>query len=414
MASTSESILIIKGKNQSLKATETFLLKRGFQIFTTVDLKEGVEFIHQHQPDYILLAADHPNKKIKILAKEIKKITNGAVIGFVDNMEPTSILCLQEFTADYPLYPPISGPSVVRLLSRIGKDQSVKQKLKLDHLQRLEEFRYLQKLSEPSSATGLAYNQDKQDVKSFAYNQEDDVILSVQTKVEISKSTYDSLLLQGALKEIKSEVAYQPGSVRSLKITEVSRLMCVAIDSSRFRGYLTFAFAENRFSDDELVVSVQTGIRQYLTKNGVLLNDVDYGPLKIDITHVDFDQWANAQADFVVKSVHEGREMALAFFPMENVQIGLEKTELSDNMLQIPLKEIQDQAKLEFDLYLYLSENRRFLHYQRKGRQVLSQQIERLLEKGIQCLFLRKEDKNQVAKYKAQNYFNERIAEYLK
>ena len=131
----------------------------------------------------------------------------------------------------------------------------------------------------------------------------------------------------------------------------------------------------------------------------------------MQIKEVEFEGWALTQADFLRKSVHDGNEIAMAFFPHKDVSKTLDES-ASEKMLKMSLDELKEDVALEFDLYIYMPENNKYLLYTPQGKPIQGKQKDRLIEKGVTHMHLRKESVQDVKKYRAQNYLNDKIEAY--
>ena len=101
----------------------------------------------------------------------------------------------------------------------------------------------------------------------------------------------------------------------------------------------------------------------------------------------------------------------MAFFPSENTKVDLEQS-VSEKMLQIDLTELREDSVMEFDLYIYMPENQRYLLYTPTGRVLMGEQKNRLVGKGMTRMHLRKENIVGVKRYRAQNFLNDKIEEF--
>lgn len=193
------------------------------------------------------------------------------------------------------------------------------------------------------------------------------------------------------------------------EIAKATNVACILIQGPRFSGYLVCAMGHDRKVDNRLIGSIQEKLISFLKANGEELKDDEVIDMKIQ--EVDFQDWALEQADFLRKSVHDGDEIAMAFFPTGNLEARLEES-ASRKMLQMKLDELRDDTPLEFDLYIYMPENNKYLLYTPEGMPIYGQQKSRLRERGVTHMHLKKEAVQGVKKYRAQNFLNEKIAAY--
>jgi hypothetical protein len=103
----------------------------------------------------------------------------------------------------------------------------------------------------------------------------------------------------------------------------------------------------------------------------------------------------------------------MAFFPSQDTTVRLEAS-ASERMLQLDMSELRGNVVLEFDLYIYLPQNQKYLLYTPEGRPLYEEQKKRLMDKGVAKMHLRKESAQGVKRYRAQNFLNDKIEEFKK
>lgn len=123
MSEIRKSILIIKSKPKSLVAVETFLKNREWAIRSTVNTKEAIQAMLKQKPSFVLIALDHPDKKIRALPKVLAQAFPVFMIGYVEQNNGDSFRFLRESNLTYKINPPITGPAVERTVNKILKDQ---------------------------------------------------------------------------------------------------------------------------------------------------------------------------------------------------------------------------------------------------------------------------------------------------
>lgn len=548
MNSETFSVYILKSSPTVMTYAETYLRNRGCTVGSGSNLKEALAYVIQKQPQFVLLSADHPNKKVKVLPKLLAQAFPVKVIGFAEKAGGTSAKNLDEMKLEYTLHAPVSGPGIQRLIRKMRKDDEAKAAqasaktnpdgtaadinadsaitFKGDSSAREALNQLLSATNEDNSAekgyyldkgqalkTGAAYQggtaapgttsgytpesqnaamppkvdlrpEDQQPGESFdawaermrqslqantkdphskansvATNSPDFVANSNPpigslpfpgAKAELSpsgstdqsdwkglgpkpspimeseyqrkdaKKNYsfksskdsgfhraDSVMVRGTQEAIDQTVNFAgpPGE----EIESSSNVACITIKSPRFSGYLLCAMGKNKTVDQSLIQTIQKRLFEFLRSNGEQVTPED--TMNIQIKEIEFEGWALSQADFLKKSLHDGCEIAMAFFPSKETQFELEES-TSSSMLKMTIDELKSDVPLEFDLYIYLPENRKYLLYTPQGKNFYGKQKYRLMEKGVTHLHLKKESAAQVKKYRAQNYLNDRIDAY--
>jgi hypothetical protein len=217
----------------------------------------------------------------------------------------------------------------------------------------------------------------------------------------------ESIIVRGTQQAI-DETMNQKGRP-PVEVINSTNVACILIQSARFSGYLICAMGADRKVDQSLMASVQTRLVTFLKANGEEMREDDV--LGMRIQEVDFQDWALEQADFLRKSVHDGEEIAMAFFPATSVETQLEES-ISKKMLQMKLDELREDSPLEFDLYIYMPENNKYLLYTPQGTPIYGKQKNRLQSHGVTHMHLKKESLRDVKKYRAQNFLNDKITAY--
>ncbi len=116
-----KNIFIIKANEGTLRS-ETFLINRGWNLSNTTDLKKALAILLTQSVQYIMISVDHPSPKAKRLPGIIAKTINVPVILFSENTNQNGVTALRASAHPYILYPPVSGPSIERIISKIEKD----------------------------------------------------------------------------------------------------------------------------------------------------------------------------------------------------------------------------------------------------------------------------------------------------
>lgn len=218
----------------------------------------------------------------------------------------------------------------------------------------------------------------------------------------------ESIILKGTKQALDETVHISDGHVKQ-EVQDASQVACIVVESDRFSGYLIAALGKNRKMDGQFVKTIQDKLYKFLKDNGEIVSEKEN--LNLKIKKIEFEDWAIEYAEFLKKSVHHGDEIAMAFFPVTQA-----RTEVGDSasatMASVKLKEIEGDKQVEFNMYLYLPANKKYILYTPKGGKFYANQKGRLEEKGVNEVHMLKSEVNDLAKYKAQNYLNNLIDNY--
>jgi hypothetical protein len=267
---------------------------------------------------------------------------------------------------------------------------------------------------EISSEDSKPQSQDKPKKKTPIY--EYDPILKRNRPVPqfnfkdaLPKLNEESILVKGTKYALDQSVQVQPYLPEYEEIQDTQNCVCLTIESNHFSGYLMAAFGYNRKIDQKFFKIVQERLLTFLKSYGEIPKNFE--SMEITITKVEFEDWAREQAEFLKKSIHGDTEMAMAFFPSQNTQLKIGES-VSKKMLSLNLEEIREDSPIEFDTYLFMPNNNRYLLYGAAQGVLYKHQKDRLKKAGIQALHIRKEAVPYVKKYKIQNFLNDKIAKF--
>lgn len=195
-----------------------------------------------------------------------------------------------------------------------------------------------------------------------------------------------------------------------MPLNETDQMICVLVESPSFSGYLVAAMPQDLQSVSSLMNVVRSNLFQFLRQNGEEIEDA--ASMSIRVQPVSFLDWAVERADFIRKAHHEGKEIAMAFFPRLDVKLSFEES-VDSEMAALKIDELTLDVPLEFNAYLHMPKNDKYVLYTPYGASFNEVQKERLTKQGISHLHILKIDLSEVDRYRAQIYFNSRIAEYF-
>lgn len=401
------SIFFIKVSKMSLLQTESYLRNRHWHPASRANLRESLLYILKNLPKVVFIPADHPNKRLKHLPLILKNTYPCRIVGYTDSHMPSSMAHIHELGAELAVLPPISGPAVERILHRIQHEW--------DPVEMDSSKLHLAASRLGAISTQLIHHkmEDRGDTGASPDYSIDEAGQALSQLLEsdlapIKQALHNSLVLQGTQRALAESTRKSPAGAPASKIQKVSECVCITIDSDRFKGYLVAAMGEAKF-DLSFIEKVKLKLLSFLSAHGEKIENES--SFEVKMQEVDFEPWAVEQAEFLKKSIHGNQEIAMAFFPTQTVHLRKNTTDEGE-MFEVELSEIADNETLDFDLYLFLPANSKFLLYTAQGRSLLTEQKNRLLQRGIAHMHLRQESVGAVRRYRAEKFLNSRINEF--
>lgn len=218
----------------------------------------------------------------------------------------------------------------------------------------------------------------------------------------------DNIILRGTQRALDESVNLQDGRVTQ-KLEGSSNVACLIIESPKFSGYLVAALGKNRKLDEKFMNTIRERLTKFLKEAGEPIKDDE--PMFLKIRAVDFEGWALECAEFLRKSVHEGEEIAMAFFPFAEATTTVESSAQAD-MGAVKLDELTADVQVDFNVYVYLPANNKYVLYTPRGSKFYTSQKDRLHKMGVTHMHVKRTELQDVSRYRAQNYLNSKVNEY--
>lgn len=217
---------------------------------------------------------------------------------------------------------------------------------------------------------------------------------------------YESLISRAAQEALEKTV-HKTRAAYIEKVENSSEMSCIVVESTRFEGYLVAAIGHNREPEAAFIQGLRQRIFHFLRVNGEHINEDDE-PMLVTLKKVDFKGWANAEAEFMRRSEHNQEEVSIAFFPRTNIHPHFEDSP-DVKMVKIKMEDLKADVPVDFNLYIYLEENKKYVRYTAKGNKFQAHQKERLERQGLKHMHVFKTEIAGFNKYRAQNYLNDKI-----
>ncbi len=199
--------------------------------------------------------------------------------------------------------------------------------------------------------------------------------------------TVISILEQCLIKAIDNVLVTETQE-KSEQIRVLNQVTASVIKSSRYSGYLLSGTSSN-LPDYELAKKVYDQLKIEMGKSGEDLSDI-CGVLELRTEPIQFEIWAESQADFLVKSQIGKEEIIFAFLPVDSLP------KFSDidgeDFSKVALKYFEGGQAILFDIYMRLPKNDKYLRYLKKGTVLSTKTLQRLNSYDLENLFIRRAD----------------------
>lgn len=345
-------VLILEGGVRALPSLQPFLKTRGFEVTTVQKIQEAVQFIAAERPEFTLLPAELVPLKCAQLSVVLSQLTN--VVLCFDRVTAKTLTISREFKDAHTLEAPFNSSAVESIFRKIERSRRV-------------------------GADAVAH---------------------------LHKA---HVAIMATLSDLALKAICAPGSkpgAGAENIPRASRVTCFRAHTKNLSGYFVIAYGQNRSVDPAWTARLQDEIRQYVAtfEEHPLLEP----GLEIEIVEVNFHKWTKEQADFLSYASHQDNEIALAFFrdtaPMDV------RDSAHPGHCEIGIENIRGDAVTDFDIYIYLPQNARFVLYTPRGGTFYESQKRKLISDGIQSVHVNKKSLDEVRRQRSKKFIEEKSA----
>ena len=234
-----------------------------------------------------------------------------------------------------------------------------------------------------------------------------------RVKKEVDEEFEKNLNLLKESCEIALKQTFNAEKLDEPREFDSEHLVALTVNHSKLKGYLLFTNSFGHHESSEKIIQMKDIITDHLEKNGAL---GDIGPfVDFSVPETDFPSWANHSCDFTVTCEEEnGRQICLSFLKREQVLPTYRDAE-DKKMILVDLQNIPPGTLVNFDAFIYLPRNNKYVRLLKKDRSLGLNQVKRLIkeDKG-QRLYIPREEKQKFIQFFIQNTVTWDFITYLK
>lgn len=352
-------MIIATAMDDQIENTQRFLQARDWRVDVLAGpLNKGIQAAAILNPDYLFVSLESMPANFENLYSALCK--SFKTILYSEKQASRTLKAIQDLGTNDTLSTPITGPTIERLVLKIEKSNII-------------------------PAVRPLNPQKKKDAH----------LAHIDIK-RISRAT-----------EIALGNVCQMNLAPRKALGAPSKLTCFALQTSRVDGYIVIASAGDMPLDFPNRLKRQ--IMEWMTMQQDFFRVGDLH--EIEIQEVSFEGLAINVGEFFNKSIHLGNEVAISFFRIPEIDIQINDSAM-ENAVRTPLHEISPRAPLDFDIYVYMPLNKKFVLFQKAGGYLVNEQRTSLQFHGINEVHVKKEALTLLHRHKAHSHINEMILEY--
>jgi|GEM_PF-6169727 len=194
---------------------------------------------------------------------------------------------------------------------------------------------------------------------------------------------------------------------------ESTNLMVIAVDQKDFKGYLILANSFDAVEEPSVLLELKSNIQLELEKQGFASDLADIVNFQVD--SVPFSQWSTMKCDFAIHGeMSSGKQYCLSFLPRKRVVPPYKMAEDRSRIL-VNLQHIPPGTNVNFNGYIFLERNNRYVCVLKKGGSICLEQIKRFMKnEKYQNFHISVEDRKAFFQFYIHNRVNWEIVTYVK
>lgn len=195
---------------------------------------------------------------------------------------------------------------------------------------------------------------------------------------------------------------------------EIESLAVFSINQPSFKGYILFANSFNHKEDRGQTAEMESIISDHLDKNGMMGGIGNF--FEFSVPSVEYTKWAEETCEFTIQYEDDsGKQFFLSFLPREKVLPQYSDADLNKDMIRVDLQHIPPNTPVDFDAFIHLPLNKRYVRYLKKERSISLEQAKRLLKDSEhKRLFVQKSEKQKFIQFYIKNAIYWEIMCYIK
>lgn len=371
-------ILFVKNSQHNTQSIELYLGRRGFTVLIEITLTGALEKINTAQPQFIFVALDHIDNGVGDFIGNLP--TKALVVPFTTSTSSVEMKKLIAHTSPIKIFPPLSGPGIHRLILNREKNK-ITQPQKIFVAQG-QHFNDLKRKIQPLTKDDLDFNSVFESVTDLTLDIPA-AHFSKTIKVKLNDGQKQSLAYKfdsKIQKELTDAIQFSKDLTPSDFVSTAYCMLVRCIDSS---GLILLHSEWNLTLEDvesSLLMWADDLTKKY--NNSELGNSVYYShvfPVTLSTQAKPLDAFpdkSTVKRDFVL----DDKSTVMSFFDLQYNPFDLSAA-YDPNYFTVDHNCLYKTAKINFDLFFRLVENKKLIKLFKAGSSLSDLEIKSVLDK---------------------------------
>lgn len=404
-----QTLYFVKNVDHNTEALENYLTQKGFIVYFESDIIKAKEAILTLKPQYIFLAWDHLNPEAGSI-----NFDEAIIIPYITTTNLFATRHLSQITAPFKLMPPLSGPSIEKIIEKSKGNQELAETQK-QIIGNRKLSPYLEKIPQQDKwlrFSSVGYNLKEDLIKDPTYSYFDSITdltiqkplkqfsikasfrLSEDQKEQLAKK-YDSQI-KPFLEDVIETVKYSNTTDKKLSS------YAILVRGVTCSGVVILS-SEWEITAQDVAPFVKSW-SYHLTSEYESLVGTGESIYQSDIFEIDLNQIEDAmRKSTICKTIKvEEKTISLSYFDLEFNPFDL-KLSVDQKYIQIDKGCFIKNSTIPFDVYIELKENKKFIRYFKSATLITDKEYTSINSKGDIDLFIEPSFEQGWYKYSIEN-----------
>jgi len=418
---TSKLLIFVKSK-RPLAATVGYLKQQNFTVGVTDNFKDPIILTKAFNPGVVLLSWSFGAREVKrIYDRFSQERPDLLVLVFAESTSPREMASLTRSGITTTVFPPLNGRGIQLRIENYLRKRARKEllnqakKATVADIPADKDLEWREVPPEEGATTKIWMSEAKKpnstesyvfyvegnqapmfnaatkswegfDVKSLVAREKEN---GFEAETEVPLMNYRKPG-QSQAGEIESSVRkaaadiFKPGDhTASSKVTNLATVGAIMVNTPKYKGYMLMANADQSFRPQML----EDFGKKFFSEMGLNLNPGN--AVKVELEPISYNSWSD-RLEFLAVFQHEGQDVAILFIPSDN----LPASNAEDvNLLNVsPSDNLFPGSKIDFDLFLHMPKNSKYLLYLKRGSEVSGTVLDKLAKFNVQKMAIPRTD----------------------
>ena len=232
----------------------------------------------------------------------------------------------------------------------------------------------------------------------------------VRPSVDVEYKKGDSKIADGVA-NIFRRIAPSEEQLVEKEIVWTRRLGVVPVKTSEHQGMLLISWDDSGKAPMQFLKSVVQEIRKELKMN-TTEDDADL-EFFIATDNFDFPSWAKATGEFLINTIHGGIGVGVTFI-QDRALFDRVYVQKRGDRFAFPINNLYTAENLDFEIYVHLPQNNKYVKYVYAGQRIGQEQIEGLNRRKVEEFFILPHEVYAYRRYYLTCLIKEKIKDVLK